>query len=183
MDASQKGTGAALIQNDQPVAFAPKSLTPMEQRYANIERELLAAVFGCERFHMYIYGKPFIIESDHKPLEMILLKNLTVTSPRLQRMLLCLQGYNFTLKYKAGKEMLITDGLSCQPSHKNSQTIDLDIRVDFVQFSPVKLGNIQAETNADAVLTALLDMSYQDGQRHDDGCPSSCNHTGHTETS
>ncbi len=158
VDAAQKGIGAALTQNDRPLTFTSKSLTPTEQRYANIERELVAAVFGCERFHMYVYGKPFIIESDYKPLKMISLKNLTATPPRLQRMLLRLQGYNFTLKYKAGKEMLIADSLSHQPSHKNSQMIHLDIRVDFVQFSPVKLGKIQAETNADGVLTALREI-------------------------
>jgi hypothetical protein len=57
----------------------------MEQRYANIERELLAAVFGCERFHTYVYGKHFTIESDHKPLEMIQQKPITTALPRLQR--------------------------------------------------------------------------------------------------
>ena len=58
-----------------------KALTDTEQRYANIERELLAVVFGCERFHTYVYGKPFVVESDHKPLEMIQKKKPCKYSP------------------------------------------------------------------------------------------------------
>ena len=69
VDASSRGLGAVLLQNNKPIAFASKSLSDTEQRYANIERELWAVVFGCERFHTYVYGKHFTIESDHKPLE------------------------------------------------------------------------------------------------------------------
>ena len=76
VDASQEALGAVLTQEGKPVAFASKSLTDTEKRYANIERELLACVFGAERFHTYLLGKSFCIESDHKPLEMI-----SVTQP------------------------------------------------------------------------------------------------------
>ena len=51
VDASSKGLGAALFQSNKPIAFASKALTPAETRYANIERELLAVVYGCEKFH------------------------------------------------------------------------------------------------------------------------------------
>ena len=50
VDASSHGLGAVLIQNGKPIAFASKSLSDCERRYANIEREMLAVVFGCERF-------------------------------------------------------------------------------------------------------------------------------------
>ena len=69
VDASLKGLGATLLQNNKPVAFASKALTETEKRYANIERELLAVVFGCTRFHTYVYGSKFRVESDHKPLK------------------------------------------------------------------------------------------------------------------
>ena len=88
VDASQKGLGAALLQDGYPVAFASKALTPAEQRYANIESEMLACVFGAERFHTYVFGRSFTIESDHKQLEQISLKNLPEAPARLQRMLL-----------------------------------------------------------------------------------------------
>ena len=55
-DASKKGLGAVLIQDDKPVIYAPRALTEMEQSYSNIERELLSVVFALERFHHYVYG-------------------------------------------------------------------------------------------------------------------------------
>ena len=67
VDASSRGVGAVLLQYSKPVAFAIKSLTETECRYANIQRQLLAVVYGCERFHTYIYGSNFVVETDHKP--------------------------------------------------------------------------------------------------------------------
>ena len=66
-DASLKGLGACIIQDGQPIAFASKSLTDTETHYANIERELLAIIYGCENFHAYLYSRIFIMEMDHKP--------------------------------------------------------------------------------------------------------------------
>ena len=80
-DASQRGLGACLVQEGQPIAFASKSLTDTETRYANIERELLAIVFTCQRFNTYVLGRQFMVESDHKPLEMIHLKSLASMPP------------------------------------------------------------------------------------------------------
>ena len=79
MDASGKGLRAALLQEGHPVAFASKALTPTEQWYANIECELLACIFRAEHFHTYVFGQSFIIESAHKPLEQINLKDLADT--------------------------------------------------------------------------------------------------------
>ena len=73
---------------------------------------MLAAVFGAERFHTYVYGQSFTIESDNKPLESISRKNLADTPAWLQCMMLCIQGYNFTICYCPGKEMVIQDILS-----------------------------------------------------------------------
>ena len=81
VDASSRGLGAALIQEGKLIAFASKSLIEAEQRYANIERGLLAFVFSWERFRTYIYEYVFEVESDHKPLGMICLKNLTAAPP------------------------------------------------------------------------------------------------------
>ena len=80
-DASQRRLGVCLLQDGQPIAYASKSLTDTETRYANIERELLAIVFACQRFNTYVLGRPFTVESDHKPLEMIHQKSLASGPP------------------------------------------------------------------------------------------------------
>ena len=76
VDASQNGLGAVCLQEEIPVAYASRALTETEKRYAQIEKELLAVVYGCQKFHHYIYGKKVIVETDHKPLKNI---NVTVT--------------------------------------------------------------------------------------------------------
>ena len=62
------------------MTFASKYLTETECRYANIEVFLLAVVCGCERFHIYLCGCNFVVETEHKPLEMISLKSF-ISSP------------------------------------------------------------------------------------------------------
>ena len=112
-DASQSGLGAALMQNGQPVAYASRALTSAETRYAQIEKELLAVLFACQRFDAYVYGRANVnVESDHKPLEIIMRKTLDAAPKRLQRMLLALQKYDINLRYKRGETMFLADMLS-----------------------------------------------------------------------
>ena len=59
-----------------------------------------------------VFGRYFMIESDHKSLEQISMKNLTGAKVCLQRMLLRLQDYDFTIKYRPGEEMVIADTLA-----------------------------------------------------------------------
>jgi len=158
VDASSTGIGAVLTQKGKPIAFASKTLTATEQRYANIEREMLAVVFGCSRFHNYIFGKPFTVESDHKPLEMITLKNINAAPPRLQRMLTRIQSYNCTIKYRPGKEMMLPDALSRLRS-QNIKEIPLDIKIAHVQFTDSKVENIREATSADPVLSELKEVT------------------------
>ena len=68
------GLGDCLLQNNQPVAYASRSLTPTEVQYAQIEKEMLANVFGMEKCETYLYGRKIHVDSDHKPLESILKK-------------------------------------------------------------------------------------------------------------
>lgn len=82
VDASQRGLGAILLQANGPVEFSSKLLTATESHYSNIEREMLAVLFGLEKFHYYAYGRPVVVESDHKPLEAIFKKYLSNAPPR-----------------------------------------------------------------------------------------------------
>ncbi|CAC5362482.1 unnamed protein product [Mytilus coruscus] len=159
-DASQCGLGAMLIQDNKPVAYASRSLTDAESRYGNIERELLGVLFGLERFNDYTYGKHINVESDHKPLEMIVRKSLGCAPPRLQRMLLRLQ--KFSLKYIPGKDLIVPDMLSRAPIKiytNNEVENDIECFVNMVirytSMSDRNLEQITEETSNDDTLQIL----------------------------
>ena len=163
-DTSLRGLGACLIQKhkgkDQPIAFASKSLTDAETRYANIEQELLAIVFACQRFSTYLLGRSFIVESDHKPLEMIAMKNLANVPPCLQRMLLELQRYDVIIKYRPGKEMKLAAALSHCPV-RASQEIKLDMRVDYIAFTKPWIEKLKDSTQRDPILATVYQLTQQ----------------------
>lgn len=106
VDASPVGLGAILLQrsegNVRPVAYASRTLTDVERRYSQTEKEALAVVWACERFHIYLYGKPFTLYTDHKPLE-IIYSPKSKPPPRIERWALRLQPYRFTIVHMAGK--------------------------------------------------------------------------------
>ena len=91
-DASPEGLCAILMQeqNDRehkPVAYISKTLTEVERRYSQIEREALAIVLAVERFHDYLYGISFTIVTDNKPLMSILSPDSKkISPPRIQRL-------------------------------------------------------------------------------------------------
>lgn len=97
VDASKNGLGATLMQNKKPCAHASRALTTTQSNYAQIEKKLLAVLFGWERFHQYVYGKRFCVETDHKPLISIIKKPIAQCPARLQRMLVQLRKYDFEL--------------------------------------------------------------------------------------
>ena len=76
-DASLKGLGVVLIEDGKPVRFLSKALTHTEANYSNIERELLAVLFACEKLHSYTFGQETTVHTDHKPLQSIFEKPIT----------------------------------------------------------------------------------------------------------
>ena len=111
-DASESGLGYSLLQEHQPVTYGARGLTAAEKNYAQIEKEMLTIVAGCEKFDQYIYGHKVHIETDHKPLVSITRKPIHLAPKCLQRMLLKFQKYDINLEYKRGKEMYLADALS-----------------------------------------------------------------------
>lgn len=111
-DSSKDGIGACLIQEGHPISYASRSLTATEQNYAQIEKEMLAIVFAVQKYHNFVYGKRFVVQSDHKPLTSIVNKPMHAISSRLQRMLLKLIKYQFEIVYVKGSEMYLADTLS-----------------------------------------------------------------------
>lgn len=128
VDASMEGMGACLMQMGQPIAFASRSFTECEKRYAQIEKEFLAIVFGTQKFHYYIYGRFTTVHTDHKPLEAIVLKNINEISSRLQRMMLKIVKYNLKVQYVPGKLLFVADTLS-RAALDTTGEVDPDLNV------------------------------------------------------
>ena len=169
VDASKHGLGATIMQDKKPVAFASKSLNNTEMNYAQIEKELYAILFGCKRFHQYVYGQRVTVESDHKPLESISTKALAAAPPRLQRMLLQLQKYDLKITHVPGKHIPVADTLSRQslPSriYEFDMTEDLEAQVHCIITSlPIhdnKISEIKNETARDAELQQLIQTIHE----------------------
>ena len=83
-DASIKGLGACLLQEEKPVYFASKALTEAQKGYVAIEIESLAVDWAMEKFNHFLYTSHFILETEQKPLEAILSNSLNQATPRLQ---------------------------------------------------------------------------------------------------
>jgi hypothetical protein len=163
-DASQYGLGCVILQNDHPVSYASKALSNAEQAYAQIEKELLAIVFGCSRFHHLLYGRKFTIETDHLPLVRIVEKPLGQVPLRLQKMLLKLQNYDFKLVGKSGKDIPLADGLSRAPIEDSNQLLD-DLAAfsvcsaevsSLAAFSPLKKQQLLKHAEDDPVYQKLI---------------------------
>jgi len=112
-DASQKGLGEALLQNQKPVVYASRALTNTETQYAQIEKEMLAIVYALEKFNQFTFGRHVTVYSDRKPLEAILKKPLAYAPRCLQGMIMRLQRYDLEVRYEKETEMYIADFLSC----------------------------------------------------------------------
>lgn len=109
-DASNIAIGGVLSQSNRPIAFYSRTLNSAERNYSTIERELLAIVEVTKHFRPYIYGKPFTIETDHKPL--VWLFSLKDPNSRLVKWRLKLEEFDYIVKYKKGKENSVADALS-----------------------------------------------------------------------
>ncbi|XP_061887621.1 uncharacterized protein K02A2.6-like isoform X2 [Entelurus aequoreus] len=182
-DASQYGLGAVLLQQHEeqwlPVAYASRALTSAETRYAQIEKELLASLYACERFHQYVYGQMFQVETDHKPLVSIMNKPLNDCPVRIQRMLIRLQKYDVHMIYTQGKYMYTADTLSRAVDKReladSDNSTEIQAYVDMVVTSlPVtadRTEQIRKETIADETMKELKSTVQNGWPDNKKDCP------------
>ena len=157
-DASKKGFGAVILQEEQPIYYASRALTSAEKNYQNLEHEAQAVVWGMEKFHYFLYGRKFILQTDQKPLVSIFRKHMIDVSPRIQRITIRAWQYEFEPQHIAGKNNVISDALSrVTPLEFQDSNADKDIlAVNFLQYSSIE------EREKDEVLQETLkDKEFQ----------------------
>lgn len=114
-DASKYALGAVLSQGpigkDKPIAFASRTLNKSEENYSTIEKELLAIFWATKYFRPYLFGRKFILYTDHQPLTYALnLKD--PSSSMIGKWMIALLEYSYEPKYRPGKQNVVADGLS-----------------------------------------------------------------------
>ncbi|MDI9312425.1 MAG: RNase H-like domain-containing protein [Limnohabitans sp.] len=138
-DACDKGLGAILVQykknpkEAKVVEYASRSLSKSEKNYSITEKELLAIVFGVNKFKAYITGLHFIIITDHHALCFIMKK--PEISARLARWVLTLQEYDFEINFKSGKKHKDADCLSRFPLKEITKLPDIfDLTINSIEY-------------------------------------------------
>lgn len=183
VDASPVGLAAILSQVDGEtnhiVTYASRSLSETEQRYSQTEREALAIVWACEHLHLYIYGKPVTIYTDHKPLVAIYGNPSSKPPARIERWALRLQPYQLTVRYRKG-EGNPADYLSRHPSKQpTTASREQKIAEEYVNYitmtstpKALTVHEIEEATKVDATLQAAskaieTDNWYEASKRSD----------------
>ena len=134
---------------------------PAENNYAPIESELSAVLYGCTRFHDYIYGQKVTVETDHKPFVGIMAKPLHKLIPSIQSMRKKLLWYDINATWKPGKKMFVPDCLSraLVKQAVSMQQLDVIVEVDNIisqlAVSPEKLQEFRDNTANDTDLQLL----------------------------
>ena len=158
-DASDTGLGTALLQEGQPIAFASRALTECERNYAQTEKELLAVIYGVEKFRQYTFGRLVIVHSDHKPLESIVKMSLFKAPKHLQRMLLQIQKYDIQLVHCKSTQMELADTLSRAYLQEEVTPFELGLEnVNMAQYLPIsaaRLEDVRVHTQNDPDLQTL----------------------------
>eukprot|EP00731_Ephydatia_muelleri_P012858 Em0007g168a len=170
-DASAHGLGAVMSHHfkdgsERPISYASRTLSKAERNYSQIEKETLSIIFGLKKFHQYLYGRKFLLVTDHQPLVKIFGPKTGISSVvagRLQRWALCLAGYQYDIVYKPTQKHGNADGLSRYPSTE-SEAIDGEEGGDRIlalygpqlAACPLTVEDIERGTMSDALLRQVL---------------------------
>ena len=148
--------------SEHPVAFAFRSLSKAERKYAQLEREGLAIVFGVRKFHSYLYGRHFTITSDHQPLKYLFGESRAIpplASARIQRWALTLAAYQYTMAYKPGAHHANANVLSRLPLPDTPAEVpipgDTVLLLDNLHLLPLTPVQIAKWTDRDPILAKV----------------------------
>ena len=156
MDASKKGLGACLIQKGKVVCYASRALTKTEQNYQNLEQEALGTTWGMEKFHYFLYGKEFTLETDKK--------HMVDISPRVQRLIVRSFPYlPFKVVYKKGIDIPVADALSRVTPMDPEDNIQLPI-ITVNMITTQFLMSVESQSSFSNKLDQLRKSTVQDNQ-------------------
>ncbi|KFM56688.1 Retrovirus-related Pol polyprotein from transposon 412, partial [Stegodyphus mimosarum] len=120
-DASNESVGAVLSQEiegqERVVAYWSKCLSKPERNYCVTRKELLAIVKAVEHFHHYLYGRKFLLRTDHASLAWLL--NFKNPEGQIARWIQRLQEYDITIRHRKGQSHGNADALSRRPCPEN----------------------------------------------------------------
>ena len=122
-DASDYGVGAILSHvvdggKERPIAYISRTLSAAEKHYSQLEKEALAIIFAVKKFHRYLIGRHFTIESDHQPLKTLFGETSRIPNmapSRIVQWAVILSAYRYSIQYKSGKQLKNADTLSRLP--------------------------------------------------------------------
>lgn len=175
-DASQNGLGCGLLQEGKPISFASRSLTSAERNYAQIEKEMLAILFACNKFKFYTYGRKIKVINDHKPLLGIMKKEIhKIASAKLQRMKLKLLNFDIMLQYEPGKTIQLADYLSRYmiKSVENEEDKSLTESILSINVIDERKCELQKETEGDEILRQVKEYCKLGWPNNKSNCPAS----------
>ncbi|KAJ1184493.1 hypothetical protein NDU88_001299 [Pleurodeles waltl] len=162
-DASGRGLGATLSQcvdgQERIVAFASKSLREAELKYSTIEREALACFWAINHFKFFLWGLPFLVRTDHKPLiSLFTVKGKDHATPRIAKWIMGLEGFNFDMQYVPGKRNILADCLSRLPRKGGQGEADETLEpVLHVELLGITKEEWVTATNEDRTIQTLKD--------------------------
>ena len=174
-DGSPVGIGAVLSHvygdEEKPIAFASRTLTPAEKNYSQLDREALAIIFAVRKFSQYLYGRQFHIVTDHLPLVSIFSNKKPITiqlPPRMLRWKLLMSSLNYTISHRAGKLNVCADALSRLPieddqgssweTHEPALVYMLCNLPEFAEtpVNPIDMKKLVLSTKQDSTLSTVM---------------------------